>query len=219
MSITPLFYGEAVAQDGDADIPVLLSAPNQYLLMILANNLQENPSLFFEDYEDYDAEDIRDFVDELLNNIMEVRVISEWQQGITPILVGWQATVNSGGAMAFSGNALITNGGTWAHTTPAINDKLTYPYLALKKGEWDIRVYYTKDNASGICTIKLNDVTTILTIDAYAASGTNNNVSQASFTVSADDIYYLTLKQASKNASSGNYKFAHNFVFLRRVSD
>jgi hypothetical protein len=207
-----------MSKTGD-DTAVVISPSQRQMLLNLVNMVQDNPAQFLDDYADFSLDDIDLFNDLLLNAIMDTHMVSFWKQGVIPNLKGYMATVNSGGVMTFTGGTTLYEGSVWSHTTPAINDKLTYPFLALKAGIWDIRVYYTKDNASGICTVKLNDVTTLLTIDAYAASGTNNNVSTGSFTVSTDDIYTLTLKQASKNASSSGYRFAHNFVFLRRVSD
>lgn len=218
MEVPPIRWGDAESRTGD-DIVITVSPSQQYLLQMLSSWLQLNPSFILSDYDEQDPNEITDGVDSLVNAVLAENVASLWKQARTPKLTGDMATVLVGTALTFSGNTVFQGGAVWMHGTPAINDKLQYSLLAMKAGSWSIKVVYSKDNQGGICTIKLNDVTTLLTIDSYAAAGTQNNIASALFTITDDDIYFITLRQAAKNASSGNYRFSHNFIELVRTGD
>jgi len=112
----------------------------------------------------------------------------------------------------FIGNVQIYN------SPVAQNDQLDY-YEFLSAGTWTIYVCATKGTSQGIYTLLIDDVS-VGTMDFYAGSGSDNNeMNVASIAVATSGIKKISLKVATKNASSSNYGLqGHNYIRGKRTA-
>ena len=86
----------------------------------------------------------------------------------------------------------------------AQNDEVSFD-VVLATGTWTFELIYPKGSNAGIVTVLL-DSTSLGTIDAYVAGTSYDNRSQITgIAVSTTAKYRLTLRMATKNASSTGY--------------
>lgn len=96
----------------------------------------------------------------------------------------------------------LQNGYRWS--SGAQNDLINW-YVPLQEGTWNLELLYWTSSAYGIYSVQLNDVQKG-TIDGYSAATVKNVRSEiTSIAVGASGVQKLTLKMATKNASSSAY--------------
>lgn len=121
--------------------------------------------------------------------------------------------------------------GTWANgqgsaevlgaarfnSTQAQNDEIGYD-LILAAGTWRIDLIVTKTTAGGIASVRVDDVE-VGTVDTYNGSTTRNNAASVTgITVATTGLHRVSLKAATKNASSSAYIIAFNMLTLRKTA-
>lgn len=107
-------------------------------------------------------------------------------------------------------------GGGYVATAGAQNNEIVWN-VPLDAGTWTLTAIYRKMSAYGIATFYL-DATSLGTVDTYAASASNNNVSQITgITVATPAVYALKMKAETKNASASQYFLVMNLLTLTRT--
>lgn len=129
------------------------------------------------------------------------------------------------------GSDLVVVAGTWAalldtgslhngivyNTTGAQNDEAGWD-LTLAAGTYKFSYVHWKANDEGIATVLLDGVS-VGTVDAYNSSQVKNVYSEITgITVATSGKHRLTLKAATKNASSSNFIVSMQAVQLRRTA-
>jgi hypothetical protein len=199
--IIPLKYGDAIAKAGDNIYP-LLSRSQQYVLMILAENLRLNPAIFYSDYYTEDTNDINDFNNELVASIMDDDVIeTQWKFAKVRIFAD-EMHVVSGNSLIWVSNTAQSFGGYWVQSAPALNDNRAIDTIGLRKGFYVLRVLHIKGTQQG--TINFNfDFGTVLTIDMYNATTlTNQRTDSSEFEITETGLYGFWSEVTGKNASA-----------------
>lgn len=113
-------------------------------------------------------------------------------------------TIVSGATMSWGSDASQASNGYYRRTAAAINDEAAYS-IGLAVGTYHIEYVAAKATTAGIMSIII-DGSTISTHDFYAAATTYNvRGSSSDFNISTPGTHTLTIKVASKNASSSNY--------------
>lgn len=124
-----------------------------------------------------------------------------WRQEIDPMLDPSAATTWSTIDVAtFAGcpySGLRSSGG-------AQNSDISWD-LALSAGTWTLDMWHRRFTDRGIYTILVDGVATGVTIDGYAAAADSVHVTSASFTVAVSGKHRVTLRMATKNASSTSF--------------
>lgn len=140
-----------------------------------------------------------------LDNILPWRIDTDiFEQAISH--VNWDTVFDSSSA--------IMNG--WKLSSGAQNAEISFDVF-LAAGTWDVELLYVKDPASGIFSIQFDSVEKG-TVDSYAAATAYNNRSTVSgITVTTSAKVRLTLKMATKNASSSSYYGRIQHIQLRRT--
>jgi hypothetical protein len=129
--------------------------------------------------------------------------------GYTVVQGTWTIVANLATAI-FSG--YLTNA-----TGVAQNDEITWP-VSLSAGTWTISMIHHTFTDRGIYTFRL-DGSTVGTIDGYSAGSTLNVVSTITgIAVAASGKKTLSVKMATKNASSSNYSFLSPLICLVRTA-
>ncbi len=101
-------------------------------------------------------------------------------------------------------------------STGAQNESVTYR-RHLSAGTWKLQIVGTVANSLGIYTVYL-DGTSVGTIDAYAASSSWGTLSLTGITVPTTGLHEITLKMATKNASSSAYGGQLSDIMLTRTA-
>ena len=140
-----------------------------------------------------------------------------WTVDITPFMtpiasVGtWVRWVSAGTAANDLYNGFMYN------STDAQNDSISWD-VVLAAGTWTLEILTRKSTDQGIVTALL-DATTLGTMDLYNGALQYNRVSSiASIAVTSTNKYRLTLKLATKNASSTAYEMDLQHVQWRRTA-
>lgn len=101
--------------------------------------------------------------------------------------------------------------------THAQNDEITFK-VYLMAGTWALDVMYTKSSSFGIMTISI-DGSSIGTVDAYAGSTEVNKISEITgITVATGGLKTVSIKIATKNASSSSYNCYLGALNFRRTA-
>lgn len=207
----------ALDTEGDSRA-ILLSASQQYVLMMLADKLSENPASFYSDYKDHDPLDITDFNDTLLNAVMEEQLITPLWIFRSQRIFGDQFGVTSGGSEIWVSLTSSFFAGYWTQTPGAINDSREAEFTCTS-GEYRIFFGVHKNNNCAIMTIKI-DGSSIGTIDLYNATlQLNQHLQSASFDITEDSTHTLEIAALSKNASSSSYVIPIVYADVVRLAD
>lgn len=140
------------------------------------------------------------------NNLMQ------WQVGVdvfmTPVShTGWNTPVSSAGRLYL---------GTM-QSSGAQNDEISFD-VVLAAGTWTFELIHEQDTGIGIYTVLFNG-TSIGTIDGYAAVLTTNTRSRVSgISTTSSGKLRITLRIATKNASSSGYGGRINHLKLIRTA-
>lgn len=131
--------------------------------------------------------------------------------GQPKVVSGFNATRNQSSAEL---------GGGWLaqQSAAAADDGDYYEFeVLLDAGTWALDVIYQKNPNSPIHDFILGGVS-VGTIDTYAAGTSHNNVTTISgVTVATPGHYTLRVAANGKNAASGDYNLAIQFITLRRT--
>lgn len=123
------------------------------------------------------------------------------------------------GTYVVTGNVLEWDSFYWQNSSVTQNDRINYAvYLAV--GTYTLKYHYLKASAQGIVDFSLdNYATSEGTIDAYSAGVTYNNMTAITgIVIAAAGLFALSLKTATKNASSSAYGKAFNAITLFRTA-
>jgi hypothetical protein len=102
-------------------------------------------------------------------------------------------------------------------TGVAVNDEITFP-VALSAGTWTIQMIQHTFTDRGIATFRLDGVS-VGTIDGYSAGSVLNAIgSIAGVVVAASGKKVLSIKMATKNASSTNFNLLTPLISLVRTA-
>lgn len=104
-----------------------------------------------------------------------------------------------------------------SNSSAAQNDDFSYD-IALGKGTWRLTLVHHKGTGRPIYTA-LIDAVSVGTIDGYNGSTVNNSVSSiSSIAVATGGKKRLTIRAATKNASSSGYTMALSWITLDRTA-
>lgn len=143
-----------------------------------------------------------------------VDAILPWRVEVNPITTAALAVGTWG--VAASGSQSM--GGWIQNSSNAQNDERGWD-LVLAAGTWELTLCYVKATSGGIATVMLDNVSTGLTIDTYNGSTAFVIVSAVSgITVASTGKRRVSLKAATKNASSSGYSLLLSWVTLRRTA-
>lgn len=96
----------------------------------------------------------------------------------------------------------------------AQNDELSY-YVTLERGVYTMSFPNSKDTNRGIYSVRIDGVE-VGTIDGYNAASSNQNSTITGITIAGGGRKLITLKMATKNASSSSYFGSfHGMTFMR----
>lgn len=220
--VNPLLYSEALNNGGDT-ISVSLLNSQRYLLMIMANNLVANPSLWIEDYaeQDYEAmrDDLQDMLDRLMNDFIVVPEIGYQQSVLYP--AKWLQSMG-GGSSGLSTMTINTNQMFGHYVEPAISGTANSWKLPvqLQPGEYQIRISYVRQTNSGILTYGYTDnddvFNTLDTIDMHGSFLLNQEWMDQ-FTIDSDGCKNFIFKTPTKNAASTSYRVALTMIAISSV--
>lgn len=98
---------------------------------------------------------------------------------------------------------VMNNGWGMFNTAGAQNDELAYN-LPMSAGTWTITLITRKSSNTGICTV-LIDGTSVGTADTFAASVGLGIFNITGVTVATSGVHKVTLRAATKNASSTGF--------------
>ena len=211
----PIRYSDSTDLEGDDDdIITLLNPPEQRMLQSLLNNVQENPDLFFEDYETLDKDDLDKFCSDLMLKLMGVPLIVPVAR-VDIVLENYETST---GVWVYGSTPTEYRAGIWG-LAAALNNSVEWHYIALRKGQYVIRMAGRKGNSYGIAHFKLDGLT-YQTYDFYnATSLTNQRMTTAAFDIPDDGVYVFKIQMASKNASSSNYLMQLSLLEFIRIAD
>lgn len=135
-------------------------------------------------------------------------------------IVPWgfpKATVLGPGYARNQNNARL--GGGWgggSGTSGNNGDYMEWDVL-LDAGTWAVDAIYPKNTGQAIAEVLIDGVS-VGTVDTYAASGSNNNVTTwTGFTVATPGYYTVRWAANGKNASSSSYGLTLQLLVLRRT--
>ena len=132
------------------------------------------------------------------------------------LLVGWQNSGVTQGTWIIQASSSYVLAQTYTNSTTTQNDQIDF-LIGVSGGTYTIVLMYTKATSVGIATI-LVDGSSVGTIDMYAGSTTNNNVSSLTGVSIAAGRRTISIKIATKNASSSQYRIFFNSLGLFRTS-
>jgi hypothetical protein len=142
----------------------------------------------------------------------ELDALDPWRVEIIPVLGG---TVVQGTWAIFITAAAWFNG-FFYNTGSAQNDEITFP-VVLSAGTWTLTVLFDRNTDRGIATFAL-DGSSVGTVDMYGTSLVNQVGTIAGISVAADGKKILSMKAATKNASSSAYRLPIQLVVLTRTA-
>lgn len=114
-------------------------------------------------------------------------------------------------------NAVFHSGQALRVTTDTLNDEVCIGNIYIPEtDDYTLRIKFTKSSSSGKCHIMLDGVDKG-TIDFYNGSTTHNNEDTLALSSLAAGGYTITLKIASKNASSSGYAMSGiQYIIIER---
>jgi hypothetical protein len=114
--------------------------------------------------------------------------------------------------------APLANGGSgWSNSgSGAQNDEVVYR-IPLAAGTWTIRFWHRKSTNVGIYTFLLDGVS-VGTIDGYAAAAAFGQNDIAGIAVATTGVHFLTIRMATKNASSSAYYATLQAISITRTA-
>lgn len=200
----PITYAEAIDNDILGEANYALTGSQQWLLMLLANNVQDDPSLWFSDYNEHDPEEITDWIDDLIRAIQadNMIVIPEFN----PVALSYGNIRDwTGVKPSFDVVTGQWGGGYFQQTTPTGDELINFDRIYFPVGDYKVRFLHNKTNSSGIVQIKLGS-SIKHTVDTYNSTALNDQISEsATFTISDAGYYTPNLKSNGKNPSSASY--------------
>jgi len=210
----PLLWSHVDSKEGD-ERGITLTVKEQYVLMLYASSLQNNPKIYFPDWNETNLNDIIEFTEDLLSHVMldetppPVNTMqSRWNLFAGDIIRG----VNDAGSTPSSFNDALQRFAYVTQQSPAaINDQMHYT-IYMDTGNYTIRHLYQKSSQSGKLSVyvwkQFGDgaiLTPINQLDMYNASTLRNQIATADFTIDERGEYRIVLGVPSKNASSSGY--------------
>lgn len=217
MIIYPIKYQDSVDLEGDGDsLITLLTVPEQRMLQSILNNVESNPDVYIEDYFEQDTDEVDAFLSALMLKLMgsPVPTTSPDRQRLNADGVN-----NIGGTFAFQVDATSNHNGFWSLTS-AITSWVEWESISLKKGTYKAVIFGFRNSNQGIVSLKIGSSTVETTLDMYnAATLRNAKVTSGNFVIDADTTTFVRAAMDSKNASSGGYQLAFNWIDIYRISD
>jgi len=145
--------------------------------------------------------------------VWEEWLMSDWR---TVASRTWteQMEVVSGAATVWLDVAGQAYSGIYRQTPAAQFDALN-AYVALKAGDYEVRVLGTRNTNRGIQSVVV-DSFIVATFDWYGAAVALNVLQSDTFTVDFDGVYLVESLMASRHASSTGYALQMNYIdFIR----
>lgn len=129
----------------------------------------------------------------------------------------WVAVKSSVGSWVRTNNTGSLGMGYWDSSAGgAQNDEFVVP-LYLDSVTWKWATVYWQDTASGIVTVT-HGAQTLGTQDQYGTNGQNQYAEITSISITTPQAADLTMKMATKNASSTGYRGIYNSIALIRTA-
>lgn len=127
-------------------------------------------------------------------------------------------TVVAGAAIIWTSNTAQAGAGYYQRSAAAQNDDVEY-LVAIPVGTYHIEYLVAKTSSSGIMSLSL-DGGLISAHDLYAAvAATNTRGSSSNFNVTSGGVKTLSIKVASKNASSSGYASLISWLQIIRTAE
>lgn len=148
-------------------------------------------------------------LDTKLNNLLP------WRHEISPL----STPILQTGSFADLPTTLQMSGFVRYNISSAQNDEVGWD-IVLSAGTWKAELACVTGTAYPILTLRLDGVDTSATFDLYAASGPNWNVAKTAtgIVIATPGKKRLSLKAATKNASSSGYQFLFSQLTLQRTA-
>lgn len=102
-------------------------------------------------------------------------------------------------------------------TTDGINTWVEWTLGPIAAGTYTLRLIHSKESTGGIATVSFNGSAIGTTIDMYAASSSNNNITDITGIALAAGRQAVRLTGATKNASSTGYRMFMTMLSLTRT--
>ena len=211
-------YASMLDREGE-DIAILLNPAYQYLSLYLASLIDDNPGAFISDLTIDNTEEIRDYLDEYVNKIIEPQVITPlWQYDRKRIWAD-NFDVYAGGAQGWSADANQRFGGYFRQNPGVVNDEMRSP-IRVPSGKYFFNIRCIKSTSYGIVTVYIDDVS-IATIDMYNSTLIYNQLvsNSGTFDIENTGLHWIKTIVASHNVSSTGYLFLWSYMDFIRYSD
>jgi hypothetical protein len=124
-------------------------------------------------------------------------------------------TVVAGTWAPFATVAVVSLMGGWLQSNAAQNEEVTWLVL-IAAGTWSFQLIHERDSDRGIYTVSFDGVS-VGTIDGYnAVTSSNTQSAITGIAVAATTVKVVSLKMATKNAASSNFRGAPQLLtFLK----
>lgn len=211
-------YQDMLDREG-SDIAILLSPSQQYLTLYLASLINDNPGAFITDLDDTNYEEIIDFLDEYVNDVIVDVMVKE--------TAPTQHTYWHVNAIVNTGNPILNTIFTTQimnhyamQFAAAITDVWYSQNFWLAAGTYVIDGYCVKSTAQGKFDFLVHDVTANTTLttanfDLYSATTVSNFIIQLSFTLTEARLLRLEGHVTGKNAASSSYRISITCAMVR----